>query len=99
MAELVRKFGESAGDPKGSPGSCVRAGHEVLFEADGPICAVCSAPLSDEDDDGFAVPGRGLFMWARGEELRFEEPALCPDCASAIGVSALRQWEIEEEEG
>ena len=99
MAELARKLEENAEDPKGSPASCVRAGHEVLFESEGPACAVCSARLAEDEDDGFEVSGRGLFMWARGDELRFEEPALCPSCASAIGVSALRQWEIEEEEG
>jgi hypothetical protein len=46
-----------------------------------------------------SVRGRGLLVWARGEERRYEEPHLCPSCASAIGVSALQRWEIEEDEG
>jgi hypothetical protein len=38
-------------------------------------------------------------MWSRGEELRFEEPALCSQCAVAIGVTALSAWSVEEEGG
>jgi hypothetical protein len=43
--------------------------------------------------------GHGLYVWTRGEEVRREEPALCADCATAIGVSALSLWSAEEEEG
>jgi hypothetical protein len=43
--------------------------------------------------------GRGLYMWTRGEERRFEEPALCTRCSVAIGVTALNAWSVEEEEG
>ena len=35
----------------------------------------------------------------RGEEVRIEEPPLCAACATAIGVTALAQWSVEEEEG
>jgi hypothetical protein len=38
-------------------------------------------------------------MWTRGDQVRFEKTPLCPECASAIGVTALARWEIEEEEG
>jgi hypothetical protein len=38
-------------------------------------------------------------MWTRGDEVRFEEPALCGRCATAIGVTALAAWSVEEEEG
>jgi hypothetical protein len=56
-------------------------------------CDVC-----DEQIDG-EPSGRGLYMWTRGDEVRFEEPALCPRCSTAIGVTALAAWNVEEEEG
>lgn len=56
-------------------------------------CDVCDVPIEGEPS------GRGLYMWTRGDEVRFEEPALCPHCATAIGVTALAAWNVEEEEG
>jgi hypothetical protein len=56
-------------------------------------CDACDEPIDGEPS------GRGLYMWTRGEEVRFEEPALCPGCATAIGVTALAAWSVEEEEG
>jgi len=53
----------------------------------------------DTDDSSFAVLGRGLLVWSRGEERRYQEPPLCATCAVAIGVTALQRYEIEEEEG
>jgi hypothetical protein len=101
--------------PKDSGGGVVAgfvtAGHSVLFEdVESHRCDVCSANLavtadpgahaeSDSDDDGYDVTGRGLLVWSRGEERRYQEPPLCSGCAAAIGVSALQRWEIEEEEG
>ncbi len=41
--------------------------------------------------------GRGLYVWTRGEEVRYEEPPLCSACANAIGLAALAQWELEED--
>jgi hypothetical protein len=83
----------------------VTAGHAVLFQ-DGEAhrCDVCSDTLDEDekvdgDDRGFDVRGRGLLVWSRGEERRYQEPPLCASCAAAIGVSALQRWEIEEEEG
>lgn len=55
-------------------------------------CDVCDALIEGEPS------GRGLYMWARGDEVRFEEPALCTHCATAIGVTALAAWNVEEEE-
>ncbi|MBX3227016.1 MAG: hypothetical protein KIT84_41215 [Labilithrix sp.] len=79
---------------------CVSASHAVLFETAKDRCSVCSEDLpTDEDDDSPSLRGRGLLVWARGEERRYEEPELCPRCASAIGVTALHRWEIEEDEG
>jgi hypothetical protein len=56
-------------------------------------CDVCDEPIEGEPT------GRGLYMWTRGDEVRFEEPALCAQCATAIGVTALAAWAVEEEEG
>lgn len=84
-------------EPKGF----VTASHTVLFQDDDKNrCDVCHVSLAAEDhDEGPEVPGRGLLVWTRGEERRYQEPPLCPACAAAIGVSALQRWEIEEEEG
>ena len=42
--------------------------------------------------------GSGLFLWTRGEEVRYEEPPLCEKCAYAIAVGGTLQIESEEEE-
>ncbi|HEX6767425.1 MAG TPA: hypothetical protein VF103_18130 [Polyangiaceae bacterium] len=42
--------------------------------------------------------GAGLFVWTRGDEVRYEEPPLCEECASEIAVGALVKWDTEEEE-
>jgi hypothetical protein len=42
--------------------------------------------------------GAGLFVWTRGDEVRYEEPPLCEDCAAEIAVGALMRWDSEEEE-
>lgn len=85
----------------------VSASHAILFESESARCSVCAQPIEDDEDcddaDASSYPppvsGRGLLIWARGEERRYEEPQLCPSCASAIGVTALHRWEIEEDEG
>ncbi|MDF2692059.1 MAG: hypothetical protein K0S65_442 [Labilithrix sp.] len=83
------------------PKGFVSASHSILFDDGDDRCSVCSELLEAEDgtDAGAEVRGRGLLVWARGEERRYEEPELCPSCAAAIGVSALQRWEIEEDEG
>jgi hypothetical protein len=85
----------------------VVASHEALFASDGERCDACGAPLparedaagADDDDEGFGVRGQGVYLWTRGGETRFEKAPLCAECASAIGMTALARWEIEEEEG
>lgn len=42
--------------------------------------------------------GSGLFIWTRGDEVRYEEPPLCVECASRITIGALVKWSWEEEE-
>jgi hypothetical protein len=56
-------------------------------------CHACNAPIQGEP------AGRGLLLFARGDEVRYEEPPLCGRCAHAICMTALYRWEIEEEEG
>lgn len=81
------------------PDGFISATHALLFESTDDRCSVCSDPLEADEEEGTRVRGCGLLVWARGEERRYEEPQLCPGCASAIGVSALQRWEIEEDEG
>ncbi|WP_394849094.1 hypothetical protein LZC95_16790 [Pendulispora brunnea] len=81
------------------------ATHTVLFEevaGESTRCDVCNQILSgaeDTDPDGYAVGGSGLYLWTRGDEVRYEEPPLCGRCGTAIGVMALAQWDLEEDEG
>ena len=44
-----------------------------------------------------AARGVGLFLWTRGDEVRYEEPPLCERCAYAIAVGGMLQWDVEEE--
>ncbi len=105
VAAVLRTVSATPGDPA-LPGEI---GPAILsFAADGIAeaalralyghsaeqrCDACDGPLEGEP------AGRGLYMWTRGDEVRFEEPALCDNCATAIGVTALAAWSIEEEEG
>ena len=56
-------------------------------------CDACGKRIEGEP------AGRGLYIWTRGEEVRYEEPPLCSACANAIGLAALAQWEFEEDDG
>lgn len=56
-------------------------------------CHACNAIIEGEPG------GHGLFLWVRGDEVRYEEPALCDRCGVAIGIKALLTWAVEEEEG
>lgn len=83
---------------------CVTLAHDALFAAPAAIvCDACGEPVDPvgavEDDEGYGVPGEGVYLWTRGDEVRFEKAPLCATCASAIGMAALARWEIEEEEG
>jgi hypothetical protein len=56
------------------------------------VCDACGKPIEGEP------AGSGLYVWTRGEEVRYEEPPLCAKCANAIGLAALAQWDVEEDE-
>jgi hypothetical protein len=55
------------------------------------LCDACDKPIEGEP------AGRGLFVWTRGDEVRYEEPPLCAECAGTIAVVAMSNWELEEE--
>jgi hypothetical protein len=55
-------------------------------------CDVCGQHFEGEP------AGAGLFMWTRGDEVRFEEPPLCEECAENITQGALTRFDVEEEE-
>ena len=76
--------------------------HTSLFttaSAHADSCHACAKPVDATEDEGFSVPGRGLMVFARGDERRAEEPRLCGSCGAAIGMTMLTRWAIEEEEG
>lgn len=99
---LTKSEVETTERPMGSAVGCVSASHSILFSDEDDRCSVCAEPLEpegDDDDASMGTRGRGLLVWARGDERRYEEPHLCPGCASAINITALQRWEIEEDEG
>jgi hypothetical protein len=76
------------------------ASHEALFASQAePRCDVCGGALLSAGDDLPYAVGHGVYVFARGSESRVEHAPLCASCASAIGMTALGRWEIEEEEG
>jgi len=81
-----------------APGPFLCVGHEALFEPETPRCDACDGALESAGSDG-GDGGHGLYVWVRHGNLVYEEPPLCEACASAITISALQRWEIEEEEG
>ena len=54
------------------------------------VCDACGERFSGNPG------GRGLLMWKRGEEVRFEEPALCRKCAKAITAAGNELWEGDD---
>jgi hypothetical protein len=58
-----------------------------------------AAPYGLAEREDSAPVGSGLLVFARGDEVRYEEPPLCARCSVAIGVTALVRWAEEEEEG
>jgi hypothetical protein len=85
--------------PATSAAPVVEATAAAPSEEDTPRCDICDTPLdlSSEDEDSFC--GKGLYMWTRGDKVRFEEVPLCASCGMAIGLTALQRWQLEDEEG
>lgn len=65
----------------------------------GPSAVPSNSYMCDACDQPHEGPpfGSGLFIWTRGDEVRFEEPPLCEECASRITIGALVKWSWEEE--
>ena len=67
----------------------------------GELCDACGVPVpANVDDEGYAVAGKGLYVWTRGTEVRREEG--CPSVPRAPRPSVSvrsRVGETDEEEG
>ncbi len=90
------------GNPTSSDKEVVVIGtHEALFEpVESTRCDACEGPIyADDEGAWYDVPGRGVYLWKHGDAVELEIAPLCSSCASAIGMTALARWEIEEEEG
>ena len=59
-------------------------------------CDACNAPITLEDMED---QGKGVFLWVRGDQRRYDEVPLCPNCGTAIGMAVLARYAMEEEEG
>jgi hypothetical protein len=71
------------------------ATHRALFsDVNERRCDLCNARLAEGEEDG----GSGLYVWTRGDEVRYEEPPLCTTCGPALAITAFRRWEEDEEE-
>ena len=42
--------------------------------------------------------GSGLFIWSRGDEVRYEEPPLCEECAIGVSLQALGFGDLGDDE-
>lgn len=56
-----------------------------------PACSSCNRPINGRP------AATGLFMWTRGDEVRYDEPPLCGCCASTVTMVALHRWHCGEE--
>jgi hypothetical protein len=94
-----------ASEPQAEGASFRVASHDILFAAKVERrCDACGARLPsdaalDPAGDDARLEGRGVYLWSRGGQVTLEHVPLCESCASAIGMTALARWEIEEEEG
>lgn len=59
-------------------------------------CDACNTPLDFSDIEEH---GKGVFLWVRGEQRRYDEVPLCPNCGAAIGMAVLARYAMEEDEG
>jgi len=87
MRPLTLAASEALDQSAALPSSDVRA-------SEGFECDVCGQHFS-------TLPaGSGLFIWTRGEEVRYEEPPLCEVCAAKVTAGALITFDPgDEEEG
>ncbi len=58
------------------------------------VCDGCGARIAGVPESS------GLLLWTRGDEVRYEEPPLCPECSSQVVAGALlRLSDLGGEEG
>jgi len=72
--------------------SGIRAKGEEMAAKTPLHCDACGESIEGDP------AGAGLFLWTRGEEVRFEEPPLCERCAYAIAVGGSLSQELDDEE-
>ena len=53
-------------------------------------CDICGQPIE-------RPASRGLLMWSRDGELRYEEPPLCGACSGVLGVTSFASMIRAEE--
>jgi uncharacterized protein with PIN domain len=83
--------------PQARSAAFATASHTDLFaEATSTRCDVCNARI-DPKSEG-EEPGTGVYVWARGDEIRREQVPLCPSCSNAIFASALGYIDYDDEE-
>lgn len=71
--------------------------HATSFDDEAPVKEALRCDACGEQIEGDPA-GSGLFLWTRGDEVRFEEPPLCERCAYAIAVGGSLALEPDEEE-
>jgi hypothetical protein len=76
MSAEPTESGRSAVEARGEPATSTPATTCFVCDACGRISAGPPA-------------GSGLFVWSRGDEVRYEEPPLCEDCAIGVSLRAL----------
>jgi hypothetical protein len=85
MSEPRSELGPALLQANSEPLSGAEAARPPRYECDG-CGASCEGPPF----------GSGLFIWTRGDELRFEEPPLCEDCALRVSVIGASRLALEE---
>ena len=68
---------------------------ESFADASGPRCDVCNAVLDPEHGE---EQGTGIYLWARGRDVRREIVPLCPSCSQAVYGAAVGFFDFEDEE-
>jgi hypothetical protein len=65
--------------------------------SDGSSATTYHCDLCDKTCEG-QPSGKGLLLWWRGTEMRYDEPPLCEECSSRITLGAMSKWALEDEE-
>jgi hypothetical protein len=55
------------------------------------LCDSCGSRIEGEP------AGSGLYLWTRGDEVRFEEPPLCEACVSTITLGVCLDTDFSDE--